>query len=307
MGYDHSMDARAAALRTYRTAVFDSRRWQRFALRPSDIVVCTAPKAGTTWMQSIVVSLLWPDGRAPGRVMELSPWLEAEFLAFEELRARLDAQTHRRVIKSHTPADGIPIRDDVRYVVVGRDGRDVFMSFCHHHEIFSREVRADLDERALAEGVPPLPSWNGDVHEFFATWLASAALLHHVASFWKLRERPNVLFVHFADLKRDLAGEMRRVAAFLEIDVPAALWPAAVARCTFAAMKARADEIGTFWNFEGGAQSFFFQGTNDRWRDVLRPDELAAYARRVEELLPRDAAEWLEHGRESPSDAPGRG
>src|SRR5262245_41598308 len=122
-------------MRTYRTAFFDSRRWERFHMRPGDVVVCTSPKCGTTWMQSIVVRLLWPDGRAADTVMALSPWLEAEFHDFEELRARLDAQMHRRVIKSHTPADGIPLRDDARYVFMGRDGRDVFMSFCHHHEI----------------------------------------------------------------------------------------------------------------------------------------------------------------------------
>ncbi len=283
--------------RIYRTAVFDSRRWQGFRLRPDDILVCTAPKCGTTWMQTILVSLLWPHGRAPAPVMELSPWLEAEFHPFDALRARLDAQTHRRVIKSHTPADGIPFRDDVRYICVARDGRDVFMSLCHHHEIFSRDVRSELNERALVEGVPPMPDWNGDVHGFFATWLGNAALLHHVASFWKLRARPNVLLVHFADLKRDLAGEMRRVAEFAGIQVPDSLWPAAVERCTFDAMKARADEIGSFWNFEGGAQSFLFKGTNGRWRDVLRPDELAAYARRAAEILPPDAARWLEHGR----------
>jgi aryl sulfotransferase len=283
--------------RIYRTAVFDSRRWQRFALRPDDIVVCTAPKVGTTWMQTLIVSLLWPEGRAPAPVMVLSPWLDAEFHPLEELLARLEAQPHRRVIKSHTPADGIPIRDDVRYVFMGRDGRDVFMSFCHHHEIFRRDLRAELNVRALAEGVPPMVDWDGDVHGFFWKWLEPAALLHHVASFWELRTRPNVLLVHYADLKRDLAGEMRRVAGFLQIEVPDALWPAVVERCTFDAMKARADEIGSFWNFEGGAQSFLFKGTNGRWRDVLRPDELAAYAKRVAELLPPDAAAWLEHGR----------
>jgi aryl sulfotransferase len=284
-------------MRTYRTAVFDSRRWERFAMRPDDIIVCTAPKVGTTWMQTIIVSLLWPDGRAPGPVMTLSPWLEAEFYPFDDLLARLDAQTHRRVIKSHTPADGIPIRDDVRYIFMGRDGRDVFMSFCHHHEIFRGDIRAELNQRALAEGVPPMVDWDGDVHGFFWKWLEPAALLHHVASFWNLRSRPNVLLVHYADLKRDLAGEMRRVAGFLQIDVPEALWPAAVERCTFDAMKARADEIGSFWNFEGGAQSFLFKGTNGRWRDVLTADELAAYAKRASELLPADAATWLEHGR----------
>ena len=49
--------------------------------------------------------------------------------------------------------------------------------------------------------------------------------------------------------------------------------------------------------FQGGAKSFLFKGTNGRWRDVLTPDELAAYAKRVAELLPPDAAAWVERGR----------
>jgi len=56
-------------------------------------------------------------------------------------------------------------------------------------------------------------------------------------------------------------------------------------------------EIDSSWNFEGEAQSFLFKGTNGRWRDLLRPDELAAYACRTAELMPADAAAWLEGGR----------
>jgi aryl sulfotransferase len=106
-----------------------------------------------------------------------------------------------------------------------------------------------------------------------------------------------VAFVHYSDLKVDLAGEMQRVAAFLGIEVPESKWPAVVERCTLESMRARGDEIGSFWNFEGGAQSFLFKGTNGRWRDVLRVDELAAYALRTAELLPANAAAWLEGGR----------
>lgn len=90
---------------------------------------------------------------------------------------------------------------------------------------------------------------------------------------------------------------MRRIASYLGIDVPDELWRDVVARCTFEAMKARPDEIGPFeFAFDGGADSFLYKGTNGRWRDVLTEDELAAYARRVDECLPADAATWLEHG-----------
>ena len=248
-------------------------------------------------MQTIVASLLWPDGDVPGQVMTLSPWIDANFFSIDEILARLEAQSHRRFIKTHTPADGIPWIDGASYIVVGRDGRDAFMSLCNHYERFKGAVREELNARAAADGVPPMPGWGGDVHEFFGTWLEQAAMFEHIASFWKYQRDGNVAFVHYNDLKADLAGEIRRVAAFLGIDVPASRWPAVVERCTFASMQARADEIGSFWNFEGGAQSFLFKGTNGRWRDVLRADELAAYDCRAAQLLPADAAAWLERGR----------
>jgi len=296
-----------ASLRPYRSAAFDNGRWARFEPRPDDIFVCTPPKCGTTWTQTIVHSLLWPAGDGPTPVMTVSPWLEAEFYPLDEMMARLEAQTHRRSIKSHTPADGIPFFDDARYIFVGRDGRDAFMSMCNHLEIMKKEMVDALNTRALADGVPPMPSWKGDVHGFFAAWIAEASLLMHVAGFWERRGASNLLLVHYNDLKKDLAGEMRRIAEFLGIRVPEAAWPAAAERCTFDAMRARGDEIGTFALFEGGARSFLFKGSNDRWRDVLTPDELATYATRVAEILPPDAAAWLERGRGQAPAGPGAG
>ena len=287
----------SASLRPYRSAIFDNGRWARFEPHPDDIFVCTPPKCGTTWTQTIVHSLLWPHGDGPRPVMTVSPWLEAEFHPLDEMMARLEAQTHRRSLKSHTPADGIPFFDDARYIFVGRDGRDAFMSLCNHLESMKKEMVDALNVRALADGVPPMPEWNGDVHGFFASWIAEASMLTHVASFWERRRAPNLFFVHYNDLQADLAREMRRIAEFLGIRVPEDLWPAVVERCTFESMRARGDEIGTFAIFEGGARSFLFKGSNGRWRNVLTQGELAVYAKRVAEILPADAAAWLEHGR----------
>src|SRR5262249_44816354 len=135
------------------------------------------------------------------------------------------------------------------------------------------------------------------VHGFFQSWLADGWIFVHVNLFWALRDRPNVLLVHYNDLKRDLSAEMRRIAAFLDISIPDAKWPATVQRCTFEAMKARGAEIAASEPFEGGAQAFLFKGTNGRWRDVLTPQELEAYRKRGAEILPADAARWLEGGR----------
>jgi len=281
----------------YRSAIIDGTRWAAYNHRPGDIFVCAPLKCGTTWTQTIVASLLWPDGNLPGAVIEMGPWFDGRIFDFDELSARLEAQTHRRYIKTHTPADGIPNFDTASYIVVARDGRDAFVSFVNHLQHMRDDLIERLNAEAMAQGIDPVMKFHGDIHEFFDTWIMDAPPLRHLATWWDLRGEPNVLFVHYNDLQADLDGEMRRVAAFLNIDIPDAHWPGVVERCTFERNGEDADKVGNFQRvFEGGAETFFFKGTNGRWCEVLTEGELQRYQDRVEELLAPEAAHWLEHG-----------
>lgn len=283
-------------LKEYRHFIWDTRRWQRFEHRPGDIFVCTPPKCGTTWTQTIVTMLLFPEGTLPAPVTELAPWVDARFYPIDEMLAGLAAQPHRRSLKTHTPADGIPWWPDAFYIVVGRDGRDAFMSFVNHMASIRPDKIAELIESAVAEGiqfdaVPP----QDDIHEFFAGWLADGSLFHFLTTYWELRDQPNVLFVHYDDLKADLEKEVRRIAAFLGIAIDENHLPGILERCSFNWMKTNADRIGDFGQlFHGAGESFFFKGTNGRWRDVLTEQELELYARRSKELLPADLKAWLD-------------
>jgi len=284
-------------MREFRNAVMDNARWTGFEPRPDDVLVCTPSKCGTTWMQTIVANLFWPDGDIPGRVVNgIAPWIEAKFGPAEAMHAMLKAQTHRRSMKSHSPADAIPWFPQAKYVTVARDGRDAFMSWCNHVQ---RMKTIDvMNAQAAADGLPPMKKFDGDYHGFFKTWLVENNYFDVVASYWARRNEPNLLFVHYNDMKADLAGEMRRVAAFLDIEIPESKWPAVVDRCSFESMRNVDEEADAMNNFfEGGIKGFIFKGTNGRWRDVLTPDEIAAYHRRVAETLPPDAARWIEGGR----------
>src|SRR6516162_10489900 len=110
----------------------DSTRWSRFEFRPGDIVISTPPKCGTSWTQMLCGLLLFDGPDFPGSIDDLSPWLDLNFRTEDDVFAQLDAQQHRRFIKTHTPLDGIPVRDEVTYVVVGRDPRDAMVSFEYH-------------------------------------------------------------------------------------------------------------------------------------------------------------------------------
>ena len=80
-----------------------------FPFRQGDIVISTRSKSGTTWMQMICALLIFQTPELPAPLGELSPWLDWLVTPPRQMFARLAAQTHRRVIKTHTPLDGVPI------------------------------------------------------------------------------------------------------------------------------------------------------------------------------------------------------
>ena len=113
-----------------------------------------------------------------------------------------------------------------------------------------------------------------------------------------IRDLPNVKFVHFANLKADMTGEMRKIAAFLDIEIDESRWDTIVEYCTFDYMKANAGKSvplgGVFW--EGGAQTFINKGVNGRWTDTLTSEESAEYEAMAIEKLGEDCAHWLATG-----------
>jgi aryl sulfotransferase len=133
--------------------------------------------------------------------------------------------------------------------------------------------------------------------QLFDEWVDWGTPMEHLASWWPNRHEPFVLLVHYADLIRDLGGEMRRIADFLDIDIPVALWSEVVERCRFESMKSQ-HEASEILNvaFSEGATAFFNQGTNGRWRAQLSEAQLRRHERLAAERLPEDAALWLEHG-----------
>ena len=95
-------------LHRHLTLVGDSSRWDGFVPRDGDIIVATPPKCGTTWVQTICALIVFKGAQFPASLNEMSPWLDAVFETKEAVHARLAAQTHRRIIKTHTPLSALP-------------------------------------------------------------------------------------------------------------------------------------------------------------------------------------------------------
>jgi aryl sulfotransferase len=298
-----------APTRHVRSRVFDSARWDSYWPREDDIIIATYSKCGTTWMQRVVSMLLFQSA-APLPIWDLSPWPDMRlFGPIEAELAKAEAQAHRRFFKTHLPLDALPVYAGVKIVHVARDGRDAAMSLHNHLSNFTSATIEDLNaiSRADPKFGDDYPLAAKDPAAYFSDWVGDggaqgdpAAGFYSVEnSFWNARANENVLFVHYNDLKADRDGEMRRIAAFLEIETPDSLWQEMVAAAGFDAMKQQGDALipaaAALW--EDGASRFMNKGTNGRWRSVVSADDLQRYESQVKKHFAPELARWLEHGR----------
>ncbi len=301
-----------SAVRRYEALVYDSSRWDGFELRRGDIIISTPPKCGTTWTQMICAMLVLQEPELPLPLDTLSPWIDMVTRARKDVFADLAAQTHRRFIKTHTPLDGLPHDQDVTYICVGRDPRDVALSMHHHIDnmataafLATRERAAAIDGIELGPPPAPRPRPDGERDRFWqwvddetpSTEIGSSLrrTVEHLRTFWHATDGLDIVWLHYDDLSADLEGQMRTLAAHLGIDVDEDRWPRLVEAATFESMRDRADTTVP----GGGPEhwidptAFFSRGTSGQWRDVLDDADLARYAARVRALAPDDLVNWL--------------
>ncbi len=277
----------------------DSTIWNDFKFRDDDIVIATWAKSGTTWMQQIVSQLIF-NGEEGLNVSEMSPWLDLRVPPAPVKLEALEAQTHRRFIKTHLPVDALVFNPAVKYLYIARDGRDAIWSMHNHQINMTSEMMEALNTAPNLVG-PPLTPAPEDPRQFFLEWLNENgfpvwSLWENVRTWWAVRDLPNVMLIHFNDLKADMPGEMRRIAKFLDIDVVEETWPAIIEHCSFDYMKVHADKVvplgGQPW--KGGAKTFINKGSNGRWRDTLTTEDCVAYEARAMKELDPECAQWLE-------------
>jgi aryl sulfotransferase len=279
----------------------DSARWDGFALRDDDIVISTRTKHGTTWMQTICALLIFQTPTPPAPIADLSPWLDWTTRPRDEVVTLLEAQTHRRFIKTHTPLDGIPLDPRVTYVVVARHPLDAAVSLYHQHLNLDRVRWAELTGNAPPEETKRTPPLHDSLLAWIELDLDPRAYLDnlpgvawHLSDAWTRRDEANVVLMHYDDLQSDLDGSMRGLARRLEIPVDDAGWPALVDAARFGSMKARAsdavpDRNGVIRDHE----QFFRAGVSGARFAELSEAEIAGYEQRMAALAPADLLAWL--------------
>ena len=285
----------------YRSPDEDSARWLGFQFRPGDIVISTRSKSGTTWVQMICALLVFQSADLPAPLGEISPWLDWVGTPQHDVYAHLEAQPHRRFVKTHTPLDGIPLDPQAFYIVVARHPLDMAVSLYHQGDNLDRKRIAELTgqpEPQQPQARPPLEEWlpiwigwDADPREHMDSL---PGVMWHLADAWTRRDEPNIVLVHYDDLSDDLDREMRRLAARLGFEVPESSWAELVDAAGFEQMRARAEQLapdamGTLKD----RKQFFRRGSSGAARELLPADELARYDARAAALAPADLLAWL--------------
>ncbi|MEM8618573.1 MAG: sulfotransferase domain-containing protein [Actinomycetota bacterium] len=299
-------------LRRYAGYLSDNDRWIRFEHRPGDVVISTPPKSGTTWTQMLCALMVFDGSQFPDKLDAISPWLDSNIRTEREVFATYARQDHQRFIKTHTPLDGLPMRDDVRYIVVARDPRDVFESWQNHRANIDREQQVQLIRDACASEGRPIPELPAELVaptraiEQFRTYVDAEAttdiavnlanVLHHIDTGWQRRHEPNVTVFHFLDYQRDLVSEMKRLALFCGFDIAAERIAELAPAASLTSMRSRSAELipeASMSDFWKDKDRFFRSAARGEWQTHFSAEDLAHYDRRARTLAGDDLFRWI--------------
>ena len=65
--------------------------------------------------------------------MDLAPRIDLRVMPKDEVLDLVEAQTHRRFMKTQLPADALIISPEAHYIYLARDGRNALWSWYNHH------------------------------------------------------------------------------------------------------------------------------------------------------------------------------
>lgn len=282
---------------------------QKIAWRDGDVVISVPAKSGTTWTMNIVHQLL-TGGRTDFRdIYEEVPWLE--FVAYpgqphDAVVERVEAMPpdRRRAFKTHSAPPGIPFMADgasrkVKYIVVFRNPEEALVSF---RPFLEKHADAWYDLWQMPRGAMCRPDFASFYDEVVDGHGMQGMFFGFLAAWWPLRNEPNVLFMHFSDMKRDHEGAIRTIAEFLGLDPGDGAWPAILEYTSFPWMK-RNEEMfegrtlgGSVPVLDHGAM--IRKGAAGEARADGMTDAISAHLRRVgEQMVPdRAALDWYYTG-----------
>lgn len=215
-------------------ATHDPYALAHFQPRPSDILITTAPKAGTTWMQQILHQLRSGGDDSFSSIYDVVPWLELPHAgkSWSEVLTEYEALPDPRIFKTHCTYPQTPGSDVVRIILTSRDPRDCCLSFYHHKMNMTDAAREKFGIQAPAS-----------FDAFLDEWLAFGSWYRNVRSWWPHRHDANVLWLRYEDIRHDLNAGLERILSFLGWHIDEQQRARILQLCSFEWMKQHAERF----------------------------------------------------------------
>ena len=281
---------------------------QKIKWRDGDVVISVPGKSGTTWTMNIAHQLLTGGTTEFRDIYEEVPWIE--FLSHpgqshQNVIDRVEAmpRSRRRAFKTHSAPPELPfltegVGRDVKYIVVLRNPEEALVSFRPFLEKHSDEWFDlwQMPREALCR--PDFPSFYTEVIDSHGM---QGMFFGFLAAWWPLRRQPNVLFIHFSDLKRDHEASIRKIAKFLGAEPSESQWPKILEYTSFRWMKEHEDKFEVSSASEVKilkAGAMIRKGEIGKARSDGMTDEISRHLRDVGSHICPDAVavKWLYEG-----------
>lgn len=259
-----------------------------FQVRESDVLITTAPKAGTTWMQQILHQLRSGGDESFTSIDDVVPWLERKRSGktLQEVLDYYEAIADPRVFKTHCTAEQTPGIGTANIILTSRDPRECCVSFYHH-------LNNMTDEAREMAGITLPASFD----EHIDRWLDFAAWYRNVKSWCPYHDHEKVLWLRFQDLKADLPANIDRIIDFLHWDISSEQRERAIEYSSFQWMKAHDEKFssqgdGDKPQFKPG--QFIREGKVGKHRETMSSEQEQRVLDKAREMLESDCLKFLE-------------
>jgi len=198
-----------------------------YAPTAHDVFACVYFKSGTNWLMQILVQAIHRGAAEFEHVHDIVPWPDSPdrryAVPLADENGWKNSPTSLRVIKTHHGFAKVPYSREARYICVVRDPKDVCVSAYH----FLR-----------ASGMGPMtPSVPNFVEYFLSPGFQFYPWAEVVDSYWRVRDRENVLFMTYEEMKKDLRETVCKIAALLKVTLSEDEVDAVVRQSSFEHMK----------------------------------------------------------------------
>ncbi len=261
-----------------------------FQSRPTDVLITTPPKAGTTWMQQILHQMRTGGDDSFASIDKVVPWLEIKRSgkSWQEVLQYYESLAEPRVFKTHCTAEQTPGIGTASIILSSRDPRDCCVSFYHHLMNMTDEAQAQADM--------PIPE---SFEQHVEQWLEYAAWYRNVKSWWPYFGQPKVLWLRYQDMKSDLSATVDDIADFLKWSMTEEQKQRVLEYSSFDWMKAHDKKFSSQGNngkqvFKPG--KFVRQGKVGSYKDLMSPEQEQRIMNKASEMFEPECLRFLELG-----------